>query len=171
MENNITGVTHEYFNRAEFWMLITMLAYFLMNGAQIFETAVTIPKWSANPPASLSVLQGPYAPDLKTFWIVAHSLHELTFIAAIILSWKLPQVRYALLVIFGLHFGVRVWTIGYFAPNMMAFQKLDVTTLSSEVQAAVIKWRNLNYVRVGAFLALSVGVAVLYYRMHLSASR
>jgi len=157
-------VTDEYLNRAELWMLLTTLAYFLMNGAQLFETAVLVPKWTAKPPGSLSVLQGPYAPDLKTFWIVAHSIHELSFIAAIIFCWKFPQIRYALLIIFGAHIAIRLWTLGYFAPNIMAFQKADVQLVSTELQAAVARWRNLNYIRVVAFVALSIGVAVIYYK-------
>lgn len=33
-----------YIVRAETWLFITTLVYFLMNGAQIFETAVIVPK-------------------------------------------------------------------------------------------------------------------------------
>ena len=162
----MTEVTPEYLGRAEMWLLVTLLAYFLMKGAQLFETAVLVPKWTSKPPASLSALQGPYAPDLKTFWIIAHSIHELTFIAAIIFCWKLPQMRFALLTIFGAHFVVRLWTLGYFAPNIMAFQKADVQIMSAEVQDAVARWRNLNYVRVAVFVILSIGVAVLYGSLH-----
>ena len=43
------NITESYLSRAELWMTITTLAYFLMNGAQIFETAVLVPKWTANP--------------------------------------------------------------------------------------------------------------------------
>ena len=151
----MNGLSSAYVYRAENCLLITMLAYFLMNGAQIFETAVIIPKWTSKPPFSLTALQGQFAPDLKTFWIVIHSIHEITFIAAVALSWKIPQVRYALLTIFALHFGVRLWTIGYFAPNIISFQKADVNLLSDSLNAAVLKWRNLNYLRVTLFLFFS----------------
>ncbi len=39
--NNISA---EYMSRAETWLLLTTLIYFLMNGAQIFETVVIVPK-------------------------------------------------------------------------------------------------------------------------------
>ena len=158
-------LTIEYLSRAETWLLITTLAYFLMNGAQLFETAVVIPKWTARPPESLSILQGPYRPDLKTFWIAAHSLHEITFIAAIVLCWQIPQARYALLLIFAMHFLVRLWTIGYFAPNIMNFQKTDIHAASADIRSAVSRWRNLNYIRVAAFLALSLAVAAVYLQV------
>jgi hypothetical protein len=69
-----------YFVRAEMWLFITTLAYFLMNGAQLFETAVIVPKWTASPPESFQLFRGTSGLDFKAFWIVTHSIHELTFI-------------------------------------------------------------------------------------------
>lgn len=37
-------LTTNYLTRAESWLFITILAYFMMNGAQLFETAVIVPK-------------------------------------------------------------------------------------------------------------------------------
>ncbi|GAB3789126.1 transposase [Spirosoma horti] len=158
-------ITPDYLNRAELWLLMTMLAYFLVNGAQLFETAVLIPRWSAKPPASLSVLQGPYAPDLKTFWVVAHSLHEMTFLVAIGLCWQISPVRNALLFIFAAHFLIRLWTLGYFAPNIMNFQQANIDGVSTQLPLAVGKWRRLNYIRVTLFLLLSVAVAVVHWKL------
>jgi hypothetical protein len=67
-----TIISAEYLSRAETWLFITTLFYFLMNGAQIFETAVIIPKWTASPPESFQMFKGKYGLDLKTFWIVLH---------------------------------------------------------------------------------------------------
>ena len=147
--------------RAEIWLCITTLIYFLMNGAQIFETFVIIPKWTSSPPDSLHFFKGKYGLDLKTFWIVIHSLHEITFILAIIFCWKL-EIRNPLLILFAIHFAVRMWTILYFAPNVIEFQKISN---SGEIIPNLIDkttmWRNLNYIRVGVFLAVSVGLVQL----------
>jgi hypothetical protein len=69
-----------YLKRALFWLVTTTAVYLLMNGAQIFETVLIVPAWTAAPPASLGMFQGEYGLDFKTFWIVFHSLHEITFI-------------------------------------------------------------------------------------------
>jgi hypothetical protein len=155
----MNNVTINYLSRAELWLFITTLAYFLMNGAQIFETTVIVPRWSAAPPESFQLFKGKYGLDLKIFWIVIHSIHELTFIAAIIFCWKLDPVRNWLLILFAIHFAVRVWTIVYFAPNIISFQKMangegGVTDLVSKVNM----WRVLNYVRVGLFVVVSLGL-------------
>ncbi|MCW3126108.1 MAG: transposase [Bacteroidetes bacterium] len=155
-------ISTDYLSRAETWLLLTTLVYFLMNGAQIFETAVLIPKWTAAPPESFQMLGGKYAIDLKTFWIALHSIHELTFIIAIIFCWHLDVVRNWLLILFAIHFAVRVWTILYFAPNIMEFQKIaNEGGGTSALLEQTTLWKKLNYLRVWIFVAVSIGLLPL----------
>ena len=151
--------------RAEIWLCITTLIYFVMNGAQIFETFVIVSKWTASPPESLHYFRGKYAMDLKTFWIIIHSIHEITFILAIVFCWKL-EIRTSLLILFAIHFVVRVWTILYFAPNIMEFER--IANSENRAQNFIDKatlWRNLNYIRVGIFLAVSIALIPLCMRV------
>lgn len=104
-------ITEHYLSRAETWLLITTLIYFTMNGAQLFETAVIIPKWTASPPESFQLFKGQYGLDFKRFWILFHSVHEVTFIFAVIFCWKLDSIRNGLLVLLALHVAVRIWTL------------------------------------------------------------
>jgi len=159
MEN----LTAEYLFRAEAWLLITTLIYFIMNGAGIFETAVIIPKWTANPPASFQLFRGEYGIDLKIFWIVMHSIHEITFIVAIIFCWNIPGVREAMLLLFALHFGVRVWTLAYFVPNIIEFQKIaNGAEPTPDLAARTKRWKQWNYVRSIAFIVVSGGVLATF---------
>ncbi|MEO7992103.1 MAG: transposase [Chryseolinea sp.] len=158
--------TASYFSRGEMWLFITTLLYFLMNGAQIFETAVIVPKWSASPPESLQMLQGKYGIDLKTFWIVMHSIHEITFILAIVFCWNIDSIRPWILILFAIHFAVRVWTLAYFAPNIIEFQKIDSTSPAAmDLLNRTTLWRTLNYFRVGIFIAVSMGLIPLCIRI------
>ncbi len=151
------GISTDYIYNASGWLCISTLFYFLMNGAQIFETAVLVPRWSAAPPQSLVVLQGKYAPDLKKFWIIIHCLHEISFILAIIFCWKLVAIRNWLLVLFAIHMVVRVWTIGWFAPHIIKFQQIANTdNIIPGLAAQTARWRRLNYIRVAVFVAVSV---------------
>lgn len=144
------------------WLLITTLVYFLMNGAQVFETFVIVPKWTAAAPDSFLLLRSPYGLDLKRFWIVTHSLHELTFILAIVYCWQLPDIRHGLLILFGLHMTVRVWTLVYFAPTLIGFQQLANTGgTTTDLQRRVTNWKNLNYFRVALFIGVSLGLVLL----------
>jgi hypothetical protein len=162
MEN----LTAQYLFRAEAWMLITILIYFIMNGAGIFETSVIIPKWSASPPESFQILRGKYGIDLKVFWIVMHSIHELTFIVAIVFCWQIDGVREWLLLMFGVHFGVRIWTLAYFAPNIIEFQRIaNRGGNTAGLEQRVRRWRNLNYARTFTFVAVSLGMVATFVEL------
>ena len=158
-------VTDAYLLRANIWLGITMLVYFAMNGAQIFETAVIVPKWTANPPESFQLFQGRYGLDFKPFWIAFHSVHEITFLLALAFCWKLTGLRNCLLVLFAIHFAVRVWTLLYFAPNIIEFQRItNNAAIATDLINRTARWRNLNYLRVGIFIAVSLGLIPLFVK-------
>lgn len=162
----MNSITSNYLLRAEIWLFITTLIYFLMNGAQIFETAVIVPKWTVSPPDSFQIFKGKYGLDFKPFWIVLHSIHEITFILAIIFCWKLDLIRNWLLILFAIHFVVRVWTLLYFAPNIIDFQKIaNTSSVRTDLLNKTMLWKNLNYVRVGLFILISIGLIPLCVKL------
>lgn len=162
----MSNITSAYLSRAETWLFITILFYFLMNGAQIFETAVVIPKWAASPPESFQLFKGKYGLDFKPFWIAMHSVHEITFILAIVFCWKIDFVRNWLLILFAVHFAVRIWTLAYFAPNIIEFQKnANGADPGIGLFKMVSLWKTLNYLRVGLFIVVSLGLIPLFFRL------
>jgi hypothetical protein len=155
-----------YSKRALFGLVTTTTVYLLMNGAQIFETVLIVPAWTAAPPASLGMFQGGSGLDFKTFWIVFHSLHEITFILALVLCWKLPGIRRWLLGLLVVHIAVRAWTLVYFAPTIIAFQQLPPSsTVDPALVRAAARWRNLNIVRVVLFMAVNLALLPLIFRV------
>lgn len=143
-------------------LLITTVAYLLLNGAQLFETAVLVPVWTAAPPASLHLFQGQFGLDFKSFWIVAHSLHELTFLAALLLNWKIAPRRRVLIVVLVIHMIVRAWTLLYFAPVIISFQQTPFSaTIDQTLQEKAALWRTLNVIRVAIFTLLSFALIPL----------
>jgi hypothetical protein len=159
-------MSSDYLANGLVWLVTTTAFYFLMNGAQVFETALIVPAWTASPPESLGMFQGKHRLDFKVFWIVTHSLHEITFILALVFCWKVPDVRNWLLVLLAAHVAVRVWTIAYFAPTIIAFQqKPYAPTVDPDLVAKAARWRNLNYLRVAIFMAINVALLPLILRM------
>src|SRR5262245_22795653 len=155
-----------YVNRALFWLVTTTAVYVLMNGAQLFETILIVPSWTAAPPASLGMFQGPYRLDFKAFWIVLHSLHELTLMLALAFCWHLTTVRRWLLVLVTVHVAVRAWTIVYFAPTIIAFQNMPYSpTIDPGLVEQAARWRALNIVRVALFMAVNLGLVPLIVRV------
>lgn len=164
--SNMEGLTTGYLTRAELWLCITTLLYFFMNGAQIFETLVFVPKWVSSPPENFKLLLDDRGVSLKAFWIVVHSIHEITFILAIIFCWKIEPVRNWLLILFAIHFAVRVWTITYFAPNIIDFQKISETaTFTTNLVDRTSLWQALNYIRVAIFVVVSLALVPLCIKL------
>ncbi len=156
-----------YLSRAEVWLLANLLVYFLMNGAQIFETLVLVPKWTAAPPSTFSYLSDKNGVSLKTFWTVFHSVHEVIFMVSIAFCWQLPTIRNWLLVLFTLHFIIRVWTLAYFAPNIINFQKMAAGSLSPTPDLAekANAWKKRNYLRVAMFVAISITILPVLFKL------
>lgn len=145
--------------KPEIWLCLTTLIYFFMNGAQIFETLVFVPKWTTSPPDNFKLLLDGAGTSLKSFWIIFHSIHEITFILAIISCWNMVPTRNYLLLLFGIHFAVRIWTVLYFAANIIAFQKIAETgELVSNLATKTATWQRLNYLRVAIFIAISIAL-------------
>ncbi len=152
-------MTASYVYRAELWLCMSTLLYFLMNGAQIFETLVFVPRWAESPPENFGFLSDGRGTSLKSFWIVLHSVHDVTFLLAIVFCWDIHSVRIWLLVLFAAHVAVRAWTLVYFAPNIIAFQKIaEESSRAEDLMARTSLWRRLNYVRVAIYLAISIGL-------------
>jgi hypothetical protein len=147
---------------ADVWLFIAVSIYFIMNGAQLWETAIMIPAWTQAPPASLIFFQEPYGLDFKMFWIVVHSIHDLTLIVALILNWKVPRRRRWMIPLVILHVGVRVWTLLYFAPVIIEFQQIPYSdTVDPALVEKAAQWRELNYLRVGLFFLVNLALVPL----------
>ena len=159
-------VRRRYLARALGSLIVTTAVYLLMNGAQIFETVLIVPAWTAAPPASLGLFHGAYGLDFKAFWIAFHSIHELTFIVALVACWRLPSIRWALVALLGVHAAVRVWTIAYFAPTIIAFQGLPASTqIDPGLVAEAARWRTLNLLRVLVFVLVNLALFPLIHRV------
>ncbi len=160
------GLSTSYLRRALFWLVTTTAVYLLMNGAQVFETVLIVPAWTAAPPASLGIFQGQYGLDFKVFWIVFHSLHETTLILALALCWKLTSIRQWLLGLLVVHVAVRVWTVAYFAPTIIAFQSMPHSpTVDPALVQKAAQWRSLNIIRMVLFMAVNLALLPLILRV------
>lgn len=146
------------------WLFLTIFVYFIMNGAQLWETAIIIPAWTAAPPKSLHFFQGDYALDFKWFWIIIHSIHEIIFIITLILNWKIVKRRNRLLILFFSHVAVRIWTMIYFVPLIIEFQNMES---SMEIIEDLVEkaggWRFWNYFRVGLFFIINLLLVFLLF--------
>ncbi|MGE8722394.1 hypothetical protein ACO2KH_13750 [Leptospira terpstrae] len=144
---------------AKYSLFLNLLIYFLMNGAQIFETIVFVPRWAFGIDHNFGLLNTKYkSADLKYFWISFHTVHEIIFLVSLIFCYKIEGIGNNLLVLFFLHMVVRVWTIIYFANKIIWFQTLanTIDKHSIKVLKEIKKWIYLNYLRVSIYIVISI---------------
>jgi hypothetical protein len=101
-------------------------------GGGLYEVAVVDPAWPSRP----DIIQ----PDRggisrKRFWIIAHTAFELFLVAALVIAWSIPEIRFWLLVALGSHAVMRIWSFVDFIPNALAYERADPATVDSSARA------------------------------------
>ena len=161
-------MTQEYLARVEFLLLISTLVYFMIIGAQLFETIILVPKWTMVPPESFSFFKGQTGKHLSTFWVVLHLFQDILLAVTLAKSLEIDSITFYIISLAALHIGVRIWSVVYFNRQLKEFEKIANTSTvvapfaSSDLLERTTKWRNLNYLRVGIYLLVSLGVLLVY---------
>lgn len=154
----VSFVSHHSLSIATYSLLFNLLIYFLMNGAQIFETLVFVPRWANGNLQNLQILNTEIkSANLKYFWILFHSIHEVIFLISVLFCYQIEGIGHFLLILFLIHFVVRVWTVVYFAQKIIRFQSLVNTedSHSTETISEIRNWVLLNYFRVSIYIGIS----------------
>jgi hypothetical protein len=124
------------------WSLI-LLCFFMAValGGGFYEHIVLVPLWSASPPSSFSVIQPGTGVPLQTFWIPVHAGITIFALLSLFFTWKDRRIRRLLLIGLASYIVMRVWSGLFFIPEMLAFQRVPVTSPPSpELSARVASW-------------------------------
>jgi hypothetical protein len=141
------------------WSLI--LLCFSMAGAVgggLYEHIVLMPLWAASPPSSLAIIQPGTGVPLQDFWIPIHVAITVCLLVSLVLAWQERKVRHFLLIGLGSYLVMRIWSILFFIPEMLAFQQVPLDAPpSAELTASVAAWTFWTWFRepldVFSFLA------------------
>ena len=133
---------------ANFFFLVNTVLLLMEIGAALWETVNIVPLISKAPPASFQIFQGDYGLKYDLFWIITHAVIELSFITSLILNWKDKSRRKILLFVMGIYVLIRIWTILYFAPNIISFWSYPYSNAVDEALKQRVKtWEILSIIR------------------------
>ncbi|ORA34928.1 hypothetical protein [Mycobacterium aquaticum] len=121
--------------------IATLLACVLVGGG-LYEKLVVDPAWPQRP-GIIQARNGGIS--RRRFWVPAHSLFELVLIVAIVAAWGDAAVRTALLVALVSHAVTRIWSLLYFVPKAVAFEKADPVEVD---ESAALRWTRLSLLRL-----------------------
>ncbi|HRE52904.1 MAG TPA: hypothetical protein PK339_15900 [Flavitalea sp.] len=132
------------------------LSFAVVIGAAVYEHVAVAPRWSAAPPASLSMFQGKYGLNPTPFWKAIHPVTLLLLIASIILFWNTGSRPYLLITSAGYAL-VLIITFAFFVPELIA---ITSQAFSENADPSLTKraglWVTLSLVRLAFLIVLAI---------------
>jgi hypothetical protein len=129
-------------------------------GGGIYETLLVDRVW----PDNLAIIQTARGGlDRKLFWLPIHTLYEAALLASAWTSWSDTDARSWIVVALVVHFVSRAWSLAYFIPTALRFEKLSELT-ESQVHLAR-QWTRLSRCRpiLEAVSIIALGGAILHF--------
>jgi hypothetical protein len=126
---------------------IVVFFYSLNLAPMMFETFTSDRTWASHPPESFSMFLGPYGQKTAHYWRIVSPLATLSFVATLVLNWRIADRQLPLLVAFTLFIAVQGATMAYFVREQEGLIA-GASGLSREVLATrARRWMSLNYLR------------------------
>lgn len=139
------------FRPANLLLQLAILSYIVVIGGATYEHLAVVPQWTAAPPASLAMFQGPYGLQAQNFWIPIHPITLLLMAAALVANWRSPRRRTIAWSMAG-YVLVLVITFVHFVPELIALTGMPYAeVVDADLQARAQQWETLSLVRL-AFL-------------------
>lgn len=157
------GIDQKYYKvivMKNFILTLACIAFVVIIGAAIYEHMTVVPRWSAAPPASLSMFQGSHGLNTGPFWMPIHPVTLLLMTTALVMHLKTPR-RKNILISLGIYVVVLIVTFIYFVPELMSIVHTPFATfVDPDLQARAAMWERLSLVRLSvlvptAYLLLS----------------
>lgn len=111
-------------------------------GGGLYEFSVVDAAWPRRPDLIQPARGGI---SRRRFWIPAHVAFELALVAALIITWYQPDIRFWLLVAVASHAVMRLWSAFDFIPKALAFERADPAEFDA---AAARRWSSRSLLRL-----------------------
>jgi hypothetical protein len=138
-------------------ILATLLGCMLLGGG-FYEHLVIDPFWPKRPDL---IQQQRGGISRGRFWAPAHTLFELALIVSLFEAWRVPNLRFWLLLAAASHVATRLWSVLDFIPKALAFEKAAAVD-----EVAATRWTRRSRFRIAlellttAFLFAALRVAI-----------
>lgn len=129
-------------------------------GGGLYEFLVIDPAWP-NRPELIQPDRG--GVSRRRFWIPAHTVFELTLVAALAIAWSQPSVRAWLLAGLASHAAMRIWSAFDFIPKALAFERADSATIAADAARRWVRrslWRLPVEVVTGVAMVMAFASAL-----------
>jgi len=136
-------------------LALATMSFILILGGGMYEHATLHYIWTAAPPRSLYMFQGPDGIHLTRFWVLIHPV-VIVLLTAALLTNNDPSRRRAILITLTGYLLILISTSIYFVPELNELITSPYNnTVNPELQHRALTWKGWNTVRGLALLALA----------------
>jgi hypothetical protein len=131
----------------------------IMLGGGVYETLLVDRVWPDNP-AVIQPSRGGI--NRAPFWMPAHTLYELALFITLWTLWSMNDARWWTAAALVVHFAARAWSMTYFIPRALRFEKLG--DLTQEQRDEARQWARLSRFRpvLEAVSIMALCMAILH---------
>lgn len=135
---------------------LACLSFATVFGAAMYEHVGVVPRWSAAPPASLTMFQGKYGLNAGPFWMLIHPVTLVLIITTLVVFWKTGR-RIHLLLPLSVYLAILIATATYFVPQLLSIVQTPISdTADAALTARAQTWETLSLLRMGVLAVLIV---------------
>ncbi len=135
---------------------IACLSFAIVIGAAVYEHIGVVPRWSAAPPASLTMFQGRYGVNPAPFWMFIHPVTLLLIITTLVLFWKTGS-RNHILFSLSAYVVILIVTGIYFVPELISITQTPLgDTADATLTARAQTWETMSLVRLGVLIMIAI---------------
>jgi|SRR6056297_274886 len=142
------------------FLMLGIVAHFVLVGADIFGQIVISPVVLSAPPESLTIFQGDYAYNSTVFWQPANMIALALLLLALITNWNTPR-RSLLLAWLAGSILITVVSLGFIFPEYVDIVSVPFDNIiDPQLVDRGADWRVLSFIRMVVFLG--IGMLPLY---------
>lgn len=137
-------------------LIIATLVWGTLLGGIVYSHIVYFPPYLSDLPKSAVIVNGPYALEEGTFWMMIHPVLILSLIIALISNWRIIKRRKLILISFVLYAIVLIISALYFIPELMNFKNSPTSGIpASEWLSRSHRWMICSIIR-GTFMYIGI---------------
>jgi hypothetical protein len=129
-------------------LMLAIILWGTLLGGIVYSHLIFFPVYLSDLPGSAVLVNGPYAMNETTFWVIIHPLLILSLAAALVFNWKSSTRRKLIGVSFTVYVIVLLISLFYFVPELVLFKHSPESTIpATEWLARGRRWQRLSWLR------------------------
>jgi hypothetical protein len=129
-------------------LMLAIVLWGTLLGGIVYSHLIFFPVYLSDLPNSAVLVNGPYALNETTFWVIIHPLLIISLAAALVFNWTSRSRQKLIAISFVIYVTVLLISLFYFVPELVLFKHSPESTIpASDWLARGRRWQRLSWLR------------------------